>query len=85
MHEIHRPALVDACRHGQGFWLLPDNPLSRLDPQVQFQFAIDAIHPLVIPSVALHVAQIQKAQPESPVPLVVGQTDEVVGDFNILC
>ena len=85
MHEIHRPALVDGFRHRQRFRLLPNNPLSRLDPQVQLQFAVNAIHPLVIPSVALHVAQIQKAQPESPVALVVGQADQVVGDFDILC
>lgn len=29
--------------------------------------------------------QIQKAQHESPIALVVGQTDQVVGDFDILC
>jgi hypothetical protein len=85
MHEIHGPALIDGFRHGQGFRLLPNDPLSRLDPQVQFQLAVNAIYPFVIPSVALHVAQIQKAQPESPVALVVGQTDQVVGDFDILC
>ena len=65
--------------------LLPYDPLSRLDPQIEFEFAINAIHPLVIPSVALHVTQVQKAQPESPVALVVGQTEQVVGNFDILC
>ena len=85
MHEIHRPALVDAFRHRQGFRLLPNDPLSWLDPQVQFEFAVNAIYPLVIPPVALHVAQIQEAQPESPVTLVVGQANQKVSDFNILC
>ena len=85
MHEIHRPALIDSLWYRQRFRLLPDDPLSRLDPQVQFQVAIDAIHPLVIPSISLDVAQVQKAQPEPPVPLVVGQADQVVSDCNIFC
>ena len=85
MHEIHRPALVESLWHGQRLGLLPYDPLSRLDPQIEFEFAINAIHPLAIPSVALHVTQVQKAQPESPVALVVGQTEQVVGDFDILC
>ena len=75
MHEIHRPALIDGFWHYQRLRLLANNPLSRFDPQVQLQLAVNAIHPFVIPSVALHVTQIQKAQPESPVALVVGQAD----------
>jgi len=85
MHEIHRPALVDGLRHRQRFRLLTNNPLSRLDPQIQLQLAVNAIDPLVIPSVALHVAQIQQAQPESPVALIVGQANQEIGDFDILC
>lgn len=85
MHEIHGPASIDGLRYSQGFRLLPNDPLSRLNPQVQFEFAINAIHPLVVPSVALHIAQVQKAQPEAPVARVVGQADKVVGDFDILC
>lgn len=85
VHEIHRPALVDACRYGRGLRLLPNDSVSRLDPQLQFKFAINAIHPIVVPSVDLHVVQVQKAQPESPVALIVGQTEQVVGDFDILC
>lgn len=85
MHKIHRPALVDGLRHRQRFRLLANNPLSRLDPQVQLQLAVNAIHAFVVPSVALHVTQIEKAQPESPVALVVGQANQKVGDFDILC
>jgi hypothetical protein len=85
MHEIHRPALVDGFRHGQRLGFLTNNALSWLDPQVQFEFAVNAIHPFVIPSVALHVTQVQKAEPKSPVALVVGQANQKVSDFNILC
>lgn len=40
------------------------------------------LDPFVIPWIALHIAQIQKTQPESPVTLFMGEADQVVGDFN---
>lgn len=85
MHEIHRPALIDGFRHGQRLRPLPHDALFRLDPQVEFEFAVDAIHPLVIPLVALHITQVEKAQPKPPVALVVGQADQEISNFNILC
>jgi hypothetical protein len=32
----------------------------------------------------LNIAQIQKTQPESPVALIMGETDQVIGNLNIL-
>ena len=57
--------------------------MSRLDPQVQFQFAIDPVDTLVIPFKTLHVAQIQEAQAEAPVALVVGQAYQPVSHDSI--
>src|SRR3989338_3887289 len=85
MHEIHGPALVDGFRYRQRLRLLPHDPLPGFDPEVQLQFAVNAIHPFVVPWISLHVAQIQKAQPEPPVALVVGQANQVIGDLGILC
>ena len=69
--KSHRPDLVDGLRHRQGLGLFTDQPLLRLDAQVQFQFAIDAIHTLMIPAVALDVTQVQEAHPKAPVALIV--------------
>lgn len=44
----------------------------------------DPIDSLVIPVKAFHVAQMQKAQPEAPVALVMGQADQPVRDLVIL-
>ena len=62
-----------------------DDPLPRLDTQVQFEFAVNPIDPFVIPPITLHVAQIQKTQPESPIARVVRQANPVIGDLDILC
>lgn len=84
MHEVHRPALIDRLGHRQCFGLLAHDPLSWLDAQIELELAIDPIHPLVIPAVALHVSQIQTAQAKAPVALVVGQADQVIGGLGIL-
>ena len=84
MHEIHRPALIDRLGHRQRFGFLAHDPLSRLDAQIELELAIDPINPLVIPAVALHVAQVQEAQAKAPVALVVGQAEQVIGDLGIL-
>ena len=83
MHEIHRSDLVDRFRHGQGVWLLPHQPLLRLDTQVQFQFAVDPIHALAITAEAIDIAQKQKTQPKAPAALVVGQPHQPVGNLGI--
>lgn len=84
VHEVHRPYLIDGGGHHQWFGFLLLQTLLGLDPQVQFQFPVDAIHPLVIPGKALDVAQIQIAQPEAPVALVVCQSHQPVGDLFAL-
>jgi hypothetical protein len=66
VHEVRRPGVIDLCRHGQRQRFFAHQAMSRLDPQVQFQFAIDPVDTLVIPFKPLHVAQIQEAQAEAP-------------------
>lgn len=83
MHEVHRPGVVDLCRHGQRQRLFPHQPMAWLDPQVQFQFAIDPVDALVVPFKPLHVAQIQEAQAEAPVALVIGQAYQPVSHDSI--
>src|SRR5690606_3105162 len=84
MHEVHRPTVIDRLRHSQRLGLLTHDAFARLDSQVQLQLAINPVHPLVIPAVAFHVAQVQEAQAETPVALVVRKPDQVVGDLGIL-
>jgi len=47
--------------------------MARLDPHVQFELAINPVDAFVIPSEAFDVAQVQEAQTEAPVTLVVRQ------------
>lgn len=47
-HEIHRPGFIRPRRHGQGLGLVPRQAFAGLDPQVQFQFAIDLVDLLVV-------------------------------------
>lgn len=61
MHEIHRPDLIGRCGNYQRFRLLPLQTLLGFDPQVQLQLPVNPIDPLVIPAVALNVAQVQIA------------------------
>lgn len=64
--------------------LLALQPLAWLDPQVQFQRAIDAIDALVVPRMAFDVAQIQETQAEPPGLAGVGQSDQKVGNLFVL-
>src|SRR5690606_27933305 len=84
VHEIHRPDLIDGFRYRQRRRLLAHQALFRLDSQVQLQFAVDAPYPLVVPGEPLDVAQIQKAQPETPVAMRRRQPDQPVGNGGIL-
>ena len=59
-------------------------PFLWLDPQVQFQLAVDAIDPFMVPSEAFHVAQIQKTQAKTPRPPIGRQTDKPIGNLRIL-
>ena len=55
-----------------------------LDPQVQLQFAIDPIDPLVVPTMAVHVAKVQKTQPEPASLAGARQPDQKIGDVLVL-
>ena len=74
-HEVHGPGHVRRVRHRQGIGLLALQPLAWLDPQVQFQRAIDAIDALVVPRMTFDIAQMQEAQAEAPGLAGVGQPD----------
>src|SRR5690606_10446228 len=78
-----RPAMIDRLWHRQRLGFLPHDAFTRFDPHVQLQLPIDPVHPFVIPAVAFHVAQIQEAQAESPVTLVVRKPDQVIGNLGI--
>ncbi len=85
VHEVHRPALVDRRRHGQWKRFLTHQSMARLDPQVQLELTVNPVDALVVPFVALHVAQVQEAQSKAPVALVVRQPYQPVGDDAVLC
>ena len=63
-HEIHGPGHIGRIRHRQRVGLVPFQSLAGLDPKVQFELAIDAVNPFVVPWVPLDVAQMQKTQPK---------------------
>lgn len=84
VHEVDRPHFVDPRRHRQRLRYFPHQPFLRLDPQVQLQLPADPAHPLVVPGEILHVAQMQEAQPEPPVPERRRQSDQPVHDQGIL-
>ncbi len=56
---------------------------ARLDLQIELLLAIDSTHPIAIPAIAFHVAQIQEEQAIALVGLVVCEVNEVVGDLDI--
>ena len=71
-------------RHRQCVWLVPLQPLTRFDPQVQLQRAVNPLDPLVVPGMAFDVAQVQKASPKPPGLPGVGQSDQPIGDLRVL-
>jgi len=83
MHKIHRPALVDRSRHSQWQRLLAYQAVARLNPQVQLELAVNPVDTLVVPFEPFDVAQVQEAQPEAPVALVVRQPYQPVGDDTV--
>jgi hypothetical protein len=83
VHEVHRPAVTDRLWYRQRLRLLPHDAFVRFDSQVQLQLPIDPVHPLVIPAVAFHVAQIQEAQAKFPVALAVRKPNQVIDDLGI--
>ena len=59
-HKVHRPHLVRRRGHIKWVWFVALEPLTRLDAQVQLKPAVDPLDALVVPAVALHVAQIKE-------------------------
>ena len=45
VHEVHRPHLVGLVRHGQRLWRRPHELRPQLDPEVEFERPIHAVHP----------------------------------------
>lgn len=57
--------------------------MARLDPQIQFEFTVNPEDALVVSFKAFHVAQVQKAQAEAPVALVVLQPYQPVDNEDV--
>ena len=83
VHEVHRPTLIDRGRHRQRQRLFTYQTMTRLDPQVHLELAVNPVHTLVVPFEALDVAQVQEAQPKAPVALVVRQPHQPVGNEDV--
>jgi hypothetical protein len=75
-HEIHGPNQVRSFRHSQRIGLVSLQTLAWLDPEVQFQLAVDAVHALVVPAMSPDIAQVKKAQAEAPGLLRPRQPDQ---------
>jgi hypothetical protein len=83
-HEVHRPCHIWRIWHRQRVGFVPLQPLAGLDPQVQFQLAVDAVNAFVVPRMTSDVAQVQETQPE-PLGLPgVRQADQKIRDFLVL-
>ena len=54
--------------------------MTRFDTQVQLEFAVDSVDAFLVPFEAFHVAQVQDAQAEAPVALIVRQPYQLVGN-----
>jgi len=57
--------------------------VARLNAQIQFQFTLNPVDALVVPFEAFDVAQVQEAQAEAPVALVVRQPYQPVGNEDV--
>jgi hypothetical protein len=77
-------------------WLMPSGTVSAsglsstkrfrgLSRKLNSSIFVDAFHALVIPFKALNVAQLRLVQAKSQVPMVVCQTSQPVGHFDVLC
>tara|TARA_R110000751_G_scaffold271365_8_gene371625 strand:- start:5369 stop:5632 length:264 start_codon:yes stop_codon:yes gene_type:complete len=71
-------------RHGQWFGLVAFQPFAGPDPQVQFKRAIDPVNPLVVPSKATNIAQMQEAQAKALGIPCFGQLHQPVRNLFIL-
>jgi hypothetical protein len=64
--------------------LVPFQAFLRPDPQVQLQFALNPVNPLMVPAKAFHIPQIQKAQAKAPDAAVACQFHQPFCDLGIL-
>ena len=84
MHKIHRPDFIDCLGHSQWLWLFSVQTLPVLDPQIELQSLVNPIDPLVVRFKALDVTQVEVTKTKSPVAVVIGQTQQPVGDLLVL-
>ncbi len=84
MHEVHRPYCVDRLEHRQRLWFHSVHTLLRLEPSIQLQLPENPAHALMVPEKTLNVTQIQRAKTKAPVPLVLRQPQQPLGDLGIL-
>lgn len=84
VQEVHWPVLVFTLGHRQRPEAFPHEVLVRLDRQVELQFGIDPIAPLMIPALALCVVRGQRAKARAPPQLRERQADHPVGALRVL-
>lgn len=76
--------MVHRFWYGKRLGFLAFQAFTRLDPQIEFQFAVNAIHTFMVPDIAFDVSQIQKAQAEAPVTLTLRQPQEQMSYFIVV-
>ncbi len=84
MHEVYRPHSVNRLRYRQLLWLRSVRTLLRLYPKIQLQFLINPVHAFMVPEKFLYVAQKQEAKTKAPVPLILRQPKQQLGDLSVL-
>lgn len=84
MHKVHRPAGIGFFRHCQRCRFFAHQPFPGFYPQVELQFPINPVYPLVVPAKPFDVAQIEKAEPEAPVALAGCDAQQPIGDELVL-
>jgi hypothetical protein len=80
MHEVNRSGLIDGDWHGQMERIFAYETMVWFDPQVQLKLAINPTDAFMVPFETFYVTQIQEAQPEAPIALVVRQLYQPVGN-----
>ncbi len=83
-HEAHRPCFIGFFRHGERFRFIALEPFLWFNPQIQRMLAVDPIGPFMVPAIALHISQVQKAQPKASGPFVRRQPFQPVCIFLVL-
>jgi hypothetical protein len=79
-HEIHRSGLIGSGRHDQRLRFIQFQPCLGLEPREQRQFTGGPADAFVLPTIALHVAQIEEAQAKALISLLGGQAFPPIRD-----